>query len=85
MPTSLLGLFVTLRSILRSRVDLQLENLAPGPSNRRAATLGEATETNLHRSHSLGFSIALLARLDPIPQFKATAKLGEFLSSLPTD
>jgi len=30
MPTSLLGLFVTLRSILRSRVDLQLENLALG-------------------------------------------------------
>ena len=28
MPTSLLVLFVTLRSILRSRVDLQLENLA---------------------------------------------------------
>ena len=24
-------------------------------------------------------------KLDPIPQFKATAKLGEFLSSLPTD
>ena len=28
MPTSLLALFVTLRSILRSRVDLQVENLA---------------------------------------------------------
>jgi hypothetical protein len=28
MPTSLLVLFVTLRSILRSRVDLQLENVA---------------------------------------------------------
>jgi len=28
MPTSLFVLFVTLRSILRSRVDLQLENLA---------------------------------------------------------
>jgi len=28
MPTSLLVLFVTLRSTLRSRVDLQLENLA---------------------------------------------------------
>ena len=28
MPTSLLVLFVTLSSILRSRVDLQLENLA---------------------------------------------------------
>src|SRR5215469_14140508 len=28
MPTSLLALFVTLRSILRSRVDLQPENLA---------------------------------------------------------
>lgn len=28
MPTSLLVLFVTLRSIVRSRVDLQLENLA---------------------------------------------------------
>jgi hypothetical protein len=41
MPTSLLVLFVTLRSILRSRVDLQLENVAPAPSNRRAATLGE--------------------------------------------
>jgi len=24
-------------------------------------------------------------KLDPIPQFKATAKLGEFLSSLPAD
>jgi hypothetical protein len=24
-------------------------------------------------------------KLDPIPQFKATAELGEFLSSLPTD
>jgi hypothetical protein len=28
MPTSLLALFVTLRSILRSRADLQVENLA---------------------------------------------------------
>jgi len=28
MPNSLLALFVTLRSILRSRVDLQVENLA---------------------------------------------------------
>ena len=24
-------------------------------------------------------------KLDPIPQFKATAKLGEFLGSLPAD
>jgi hypothetical protein len=28
MPTSLLALFVTLRFILRARVDLQVENLA---------------------------------------------------------
>src|SRR5215469_6088853 len=28
MPTSLLALFVTLRSIIRSRADLQVENLA---------------------------------------------------------
>ena len=37
MPTSLLALLAFLRSLVGSRVDLQLENLASAPSNRRAS------------------------------------------------
>jgi hypothetical protein len=38
--TSLLALLITLRSILRSRLDLQIEILSSVPSNRSPRTLG---------------------------------------------
>jgi len=45
MPTSVVALLILLRSFIRSRVDLQLENLAL-PSNRRASTPAEETPEN---------------------------------------
>ena len=63
MPTSLLALFVTLRSILRSRVNLQVENLALrhqiGVLQRSVKKCPKLTSG----SPLLGFSIPPLARL----------------------
>jgi hypothetical protein len=57
MPTSLVALLILLRSFIRSRVDLQLENLAR-PSNRRASTPAEETpENNRNGPPLLGFSV----------------------------
>jgi hypothetical protein len=56
--TPLLALFVTLRSILGSRVNLQVENLALRHQIGVLTTLGEeAPEINLNGSLLLGFSI----------------------------
>ena len=64
MPTSLLALFVNLRSILRSRVNLQVGNSVLRHQIGCSATLGEeAPEINLNGSLLLGFSIPPLARL----------------------
>ena len=55
MPTFLLLLLVTLRSIILSRVDLQLENLDPAPSNRRPATFGGTSARKARLIVSFGF------------------------------
>jgi len=46
MPASLVALLVLLRSLIRSRVDLQLGKLGSAPSYRRASTLAEETPEN---------------------------------------
>jgi hypothetical protein len=64
MATFLFVLFVSLRSILRSRVDLQLENLALrhqiGVLQR---SVKKRPKLSSNRSHFLGCSIPPLARL----------------------
>ena len=55
---SLLALLIILRSLIRSRIDLQLEKTGSAPSNRRASTLAEETpQINFHGSPPLGFSV----------------------------
>src|ERR1039458_9196389 len=64
MLISLAALLVTLHSIIRSRLDLQLENLALRGPNRRASPLGEeAAEVKLEGSPLLGLPVPPLARL----------------------
>jgi len=63
MPTSVVALLILLRSFIRSRVDLQLENLAL-PSNRCASTPAEETpENNRNGPLFWCFSVAYTARL----------------------
>jgi len=64
MPTSLVAILVLLRSLIRSRVDLQLENLALrhqiGVLQR---SLKKRRKNNCNGPPLLGFSVAYMARL----------------------
>jgi len=53
MPASLVALLVVLRSLIGSRVDLQLENLAMRHQIVRASTLAEETPENNRNGLSL--------------------------------